>query len=91
MATCHPLVMLERLPKHLPTPSVPSDSFRRNTVWNFTSSVLMSLAILTHPTILSSFEFQRETLGNLSCSLSADNHMHIVLAMERFMAATTKT
>ena len=32
----------------------------------------------------------RETLGNLGCSPSADKHMLIVLAMELFMAATTR-
>ena len=63
MATCHPLVLLERSRKNHPTPSVPSDSFGRNTVWIFTCAIsAMSSylsAILIHPGILSSFESQR--------------------------------
>ena len=33
----------------------------------------------------------RETLGDLGCSLSAVKHVRIVLSMELFMAATSKT
>ena len=43
MATCHPLVLLNRLPAIYPTPSLPFDSSGRNTVWNFTSSMLMTV------------------------------------------------
>ena len=33
----------------------------------------------------------RETLGNLGCSPLVEKHMRILLAIVRFMAATTKT
>ena len=43
MVTCHPPDMLEMLRKHHPTHRVHSDSSGRNKVWNFTSSVFVTL------------------------------------------------
>ena len=62
---------------------------------SFDVVVLLEEDTVTHFVILPNYEEDetvlRETLGNLGCSPSADKHMRIVLAMELFMAATTRT
>ena len=61
MATCHLPGILERLQVSHPTPSGPSDSSGRSKVWNFTSSVFMTVGDADkpwHPQFFSAVTFE---------------------------------
>ena len=62
-------------------------------MWNFNSSVFIpvGVTVLAQSVELPNFQkdetMHRETLENLGCSLSAERHMRMVLAMDRLVAA----